>query len=114
MKWKVIQTQSQIEEIIKRSETVPCLIFKHSTSCSISSVAKNRVEMNWGIPEETAEAYYLDLISYRTISNFIAERFQVKHESPQVLLIQNGVCTYTTSHLDITVEQIVDELSKAA
>ena len=56
------------------------------------------------------QPYYLDLISYRNVSNEIAERFQVYHESPQILLIKDGDCYHDASHLDISVEEIKEVL----
>jgi len=114
MKWNVLQTQGQIDKIIERSKSKPCLIFKHSISCPISSMAKSRVERGWNISEESLEVYYLDLINYRSVSNYIADVFQVEHQSPQVLLIENGTCLFNTSHLDITVKEIKEKLSKVA
>ncbi|GAB4137502.1 MAG: bacillithiol system redox-active protein YtxJ [Bacteroidia bacterium] len=81
------------------------VIFKHSTRCSISLMAWDRLQRQWNLDENTA-LYYLDLLQYRPISNEIAERFHVEHQSPQVLVIRNGNCIYHTSHSDITAEKI--------
>ena len=106
MDWKIIESAKDLNAVVERSKEVPCLIFKHSTRCSISTMAKYRLEDDWNFEGEKLEAYYLDLISYRSISKEIAERFKVHHESPQVLLIKNGECTYDASHLDITVNEL--------
>ena len=82
------------------------LIFKHSTRCSISTMAKYRLEDDWNFEGKKLEPYYLDLINYRDLSKEVAEKFDVHHESPQVLLIKNGECTYDASHLDITVSEL--------
>ena len=110
MNWNILQSEKQLNKIIERSKEVPCLIFKHSTSCPISSMAKSRLEMAWNINGETVEPYYLDLIAYRAISNKIASDFGIRHESPQVLLIKDGVCSFTTSHLDISVDGVKENL----
>ncbi len=106
MDWKPLTNTQELDSIIDRSSTVPCLIFKHSTRCSISFMAKHRLEQNWDFSAAQLEPYYLDLIAYRNISNEISERFQVFHESPQILLIRNGECFHDASHLDISVEEI--------
>jgi bacillithiol system protein YtxJ len=106
--WNKISDVAQLDAIAKRSKTVPCLILKHSTTCSISGMAKARLERNWDFESTEIEPYYLDLLSFRPISAAIAERFQVHHESPQVLLIHNGTCIYDASHLDISVEELHD------
>lgn len=82
------------------------LIFKHSTRCSISSMALNRLESKW-IDNENLPAYYLDLLNYRHISNEIADLFLVEHASPQVLLIKNGSCIYHASHTNISASEIM-------
>jgi bacillithiol system protein YtxJ len=106
--WNKITTVAQLDAIAERSNTVACLILKHSTTCSISAMAKTRLERNWDFAAADIEPYYLDLLSFRPISAAIAERFQVHHESPQVLLIRNGECIYDASHLDISVEELRD------
>lgn len=106
MNWKQLSTIDQLDKIVERSKETPVLIFKHSTRCNISSMAKFRLEDDWDFPETQIEPYYLDLIAFRNISSEIANRFSVNHESPQVLLIRNGECTYDASHLDISVQEL--------
>ena len=112
MNWKFVNQSDQISEIITRSYKVPCLIFKHSTRCNISSIAKFRLEDDWSFDENTVEPYFLDLLQYRSLSNEVSERFQVWHESPQILLIVNGECVFDTSHLDISVAEIQESLTQ--
>ena len=112
MNWKLLITSDQIADIIARSYTVPCLIFKHSTRCNISAIAKYRLEDDWHFEADMVEPYFLDLLQYRDLSNEISERFQVWHESPQVLMIANGECVYDSSHLDITVAEIQESLAQ--
>lgn len=102
--WIPLVSEEQIGSIVEQSKLEPILIFKHSTSCSISQMAKLRFEGSWTFP---IKSYFLDLLSYRSISNLIAETFQVVHESPQVLIIADGECIYDESHLDIQVEDIL-------
>ena len=111
MNWKILQADSQIAKIVERSKEVPCLIFKHSISCPISSMAKSRLEMQWDLADQNVEVYYLDLINNRSVSNLIADTFDVRHQSPQALLIKDGICTFNTSHLDISVASIKDALT---
>ena len=111
MNWKTLQSVNQVEEIIEKSHQVPCVIFKHSTRCSISSMAKYRLEGDWDFSNNEIEAYYLDLIAHRDVSNYLAEKFSVWHESPQILLIKDGECNYDASHLDITVNELKESLA---
>jgi bacillithiol system protein YtxJ len=108
MNWNTLTNTKELSQIVERSHQVPCLIFKHSTRCSISFMAKHRLEDKWDFSAMQIEPYYLDLISNRHISNEISERFQVYHESPQILLIKNGECVHDASHLDISVEEIME------
>lgn len=107
MNWIPLTSEAQLEEIRKKSASVPQLIFKHSTRCGTSSLAKSRLEKSeapGGI-----DFYYLDLITYRNISNKIAEEFKVHHESPQVLLVKNGDCVYEESHIGIRMDEIIQQ-----
>ena len=111
LKWTQLQTIEQLELIKNNSFNNPIVIFKHSTRCSISSMALSRLERNWN-PALTGnlEMYFLDLISYRSVSNAIAEKFSVTHESPQLLLIKNGEVIYHASHNEIIFEDFVAKL----
>lgn len=98
---------SQVGKIEDDSHSKAVFIFKHSTRCSISSIAKVRLEDQW-TPNMSVESdvYLLDVINYRAISNLVAENFQVHHESPQILIIQNGECIHDASHFDVSVREI--------
>ncbi len=108
--WKVLNSEEGINEIVQNSSQKTNIIFKHSTTCPISAMAKNRLERSWDIDEAEVEIYYLDLLSYRPVSNKIAEVFAVKHESPQVLVIKDGISVFDTSHNAISVEAIKSAL----
>lgn len=111
--WIPLVSAEQLPAIVERSGQIPCIIFKHSISCSISSLAKYRLENQWDIPNEQLEVYFLDLIRYREVSRLVAEHFGIRHESPQVLLIRDGRCVYDSSHLDISIGNIKEVISEA-
>ena len=107
MNWINMTEENQLNELIVHSQTNPQVIFKHSTRCSISSVALRRLK---GSNENTTiNIYYLDLLQYRSLSNKVAEVFKEHHESPQILVIKNGECVYTESHLGITVKELLQQ-----
>ena len=108
MEWIPLTSEAQLPDIIARSEEKAQVIFKHSTRCSISSVAMQRLKRG-GLPGEI-DFYYLDLITYRGLSNKVADLFGVTHESPQILIIRNGSCVYDESHLSITVDDIIESV----
>jgi len=105
--WLPLTQSEQLRDIVQESHEHPVLIFKHSTSCSISAAAKAKLERQW--PEATLPTdtpiYYLDLLRYRPISGQIAEELQVQHESPQLLLIQDGQVRYHASHMGIRLSE---------
>jgi bacillithiol system protein YtxJ len=102
MHWDQLKDEKELEKIKDLSSSQPVLIFKHSTRCSISSTALNRLERHWEEEEmRNVKTYYLDLLSYRSVSNKIEEIFGVTHESPQILLIRDGKCVYHVSQLSI-------------
>jgi bacillithiol system protein YtxJ len=105
MNWIALNSEDQLQEIKEKSAERPQVIFKHSTRCSISAMAKSRLERS--APAENTDFYYLDLLRFREVSRKVAEVFNVYHESPQILIIRNGECVYDESHLGISMDDIV-------
>lgn len=107
MNWIPLNAEAQLAEIKEKSKERPQVIFKHSTRCSISAVTKSRLDKETNPAD--MDFYFLDLISFRTISNKVAEYFNVYHESPQVLVIRNGECVYDESHMGISMKAITSQ-----
>jgi bacillithiol system protein YtxJ len=101
MNWHTLQNLQQLQSIWEESFVHPVAIFKHSTRCSISSTAKDRMERQWNFSDEELPVYYLDLIEYRDISNKVADLSSVQHESPQLIIINKGKAVYHNSHSGI-------------
>lgn len=99
-----LSDKGQLDEVDRKSAELPngALIFKHSKRCAISMMALGRFSRGWDYNEEDLPIYHLDLIQHRDVSNEITNRYKVMHESPQILLIKDGKCVYSTSHTDIT------------
>lgn len=105
--WNVIESEKDLEDAIKKSYSGKIAIFKHSTSCFISkTVLKNFEKEIEEAQEHGATLYFLDLLTHRNISNKIAEDFGIRHESPQLIVIENGNEINNASHQDITLSQI--------
>lgn len=105
--WTPLTDLNQLEEIKNLPADKTAVIFKHSTRCSISSTAWGRIERNFKQDEvPNVQAYYLDLIAHRDISNKIAEDFNVFHESPQMIIVKNGKSVFDASHLAISYDSI--------
>jgi bacillithiol system protein YtxJ len=107
MNWIELTNELQLEELKDQSKVQPVVIFKHSTRCSISSMAQNRLTRE--TPAANTLFYHLDILRYRPISNKIAADFHVHHQSPQILIIKNGECTYEDSHNGISMQDIAEQ-----
>ncbi|HEX7413696.1 MAG TPA: bacillithiol system redox-active protein YtxJ [Bacteroidia bacterium] len=108
MKWNTLNHISQLDSINEESKSIKIMLFKHSTRCSISSMALTRIESNWKDSDsQLIKPYYLDLIANRDISNLIAEKYGIEHQSPQALVISNGKCIYHESHTNIRYNDII-------
>lgn len=99
--WVPLDHLDQLEKVIRDSQSRPQVIFKHSTSCGISSMVLRRFEKQLSNIGEQAQFLFLDLHRYRDISNEVARQFQVHHQSPQVLIIRNGIVVADASHYEI-------------
>jgi bacillithiol system protein YtxJ len=107
MDWIALNSENQIETINEESKNQPIVIFKHSTTCNISSMMLSRLKRNW-IPEQakSVKLYYLDLKAHRAVSDRVASFFDVEHESPQMLIIRDGKPVNVTSHMEIDFENV--------
>ncbi|WP_395062232.1 bacillithiol system redox-active protein YtxJ [Flavobacterium sp.] len=100
LNWNPLTDLGQLNEISELSNTKAVAIFKHSTRCSISRMALKQFE-NEFLLDDKITLYFLDLLNYRAISNEISSRFDVEHQSPQLIVIKNGNAIYNVSHGDI-------------
>jgi bacillithiol system protein YtxJ len=104
MHWKDLDNSNQLQTIIDASYTQAVAIYKHSTRCSVSFMAKKTIEFNWTF--DSTDVWLLDLLKHRAISNQIEEQLSVRHESPQFLLLKEGKVVYHASHNSIDLSQI--------
>jgi bacillithiol system protein YtxJ len=107
--WIPLTFLGQLDEIVAFSNEKPAVIFKHSTRCSVSRFALKQFENEFDL-EDKVDAYFLDLLEHRDISNEIASRFGVYHQSPQLLLIKEGKSVYDVSHSDIDAGELKGKL----
>ena len=107
--WIELNDLGQLNEISSISAEKPVAIFKHSTRCSISRMALKQFENEFNSSDEVT-LYFLDLISHRDVSNEIASRFSVAHQSPQLILIKDGKAVYNVSHNEIDAEALATKL----
>ena len=110
-KWNTISTENEVLDIIEKSAVKPQIIFKDSVSCGISAFAKERLINDYGLIENQADFNYLDLHAYRAISNFIASKLEVIHQSPQIIVLIDGKVIFRDSHHSIDAKKIADKIS---
>lgn len=110
MDWLELTDQKQLDEIVAQSEEKPIIIFKHSTRCSISRMALKQFENAFDFQDKFTP-YFLDLLEYRPVSNEIASRFEVMHQSPQLIVVKDGKAIYDASHSDIQSEDLKQFIS---
>ena len=99
--WIPLNSVAQLDLIAKKSQSKTQLIFKHSTRCGISRMVINQFIDNYIFTKNDFDLYYLDLLNNREVSNEVGYTFQVIHESPQILVIRNGVVVAHASHSGI-------------
>jgi bacillithiol system protein YtxJ len=105
MNWIALTENAQLDELILQSHEKPVVIFKHSTRCVISRFALKNFEAAFYYENEILP-YFVDLLNYRSISDDIARRFLVAHQSPQILVIDRGVSVYNASHESIDAQDL--------
>lgn len=104
MEWLPLKAIEDWQHVLQMSELSPVVVFKHSTRCSLSSLARQRlVDYDWPV---STRIWWVDVIEQRELSRHIAAETQVHHESPQVLLIENRICFWDEDHLDIQPKEI--------
>jgi bacillithiol system protein YtxJ len=106
VKFFTLDNMEQFDEIDEISQTKPVVLFKHSTRCSISRMALKQFDAEFNYPEEKIEWYLLDLLNHRDLSNEIASRYNVVHQSPQIVVIRNGKAVFNESHDSIAAEDL--------
>lgn len=105
--WKKIESEEDLARAIEDSFQKKIAIFKHSTSCFISKTVLKNFEKEVENSEQPVNVYYLDLLAHRPVSNKIATDFEIRHESPQLIVIENGKAVNNASHQEISLSQIV-------
>ncbi|HET7360644.1 MAG TPA: bacillithiol system redox-active protein YtxJ [Salinimicrobium sp.] len=105
--WIPLTEINQLDEIEAESLNASVAIFKHSTRCGISKMVLRKFESEYSGDEKGAKLYFLDLLKYRGISNEIANRYGVRHESPQLIVLKGGKVVSHASHQAIEAEMVV-------
>ena len=111
MDWKKLENLAQLSEILSESYVKPQLVFKHSTRCGVSLHVLDTLESEGEKLNQSLDTHYLDLLSYRNISDAIASDWGVFHQSPQVIVIENSKVIHHATHYTISAAKILQSLS---
>ncbi len=108
MNWIKLESEKDLHELKSLSKSKICMIFKYRTRCGSSVVALDRLERSWDRTEMSeVQPFFLDLIANRNLSNQVSQEFDVLHESPQIILIENSSSVFDTSHFLISYDVIL-------
>lgn len=99
--WILLNDLKVLDEAIAISYKKTVIIFKHSTRCSVSRFVLKQFENEYNFSAEQLEPFFLDLLNHRNISNEIAQRFAIEHQSPQMIVLKDGVAVFSCTHNDI-------------
>lgn len=105
MAWLKLISEQDFERLIEGSKHSAVIIFKHSTRCSISAMALRRMNE----ASKLYDIHIIDIIQHRDISNMIAQKLRVTHQSPQLLIVKSGNCSFHASHMQISVNLLHEQ-----
>jgi bacillithiol system protein YtxJ len=108
MAWVKLSSQKDLERLIIDSEYAPVVLFKHSTRCSLSTMAMNRLNES----TKKIDIHIIDVICNRDISDLVAQKFQVKHQSPQLIVLKQKNCSFHVSHMNISANIIFEHIGE--
>ena len=106
--WDMISDPSQIDPIIEASKEKPQLIYKHSHRCSVCFVSKGNLEMASDNIKEYADMHFVNVVRSREASDKIASELDVRHESPQAILVDQGEVVWHGSHGSINADAVLE------
>lgn len=111
MEWIALTSPEELARVDEASRAAPVLLFKHSTSCGVSAGALEGLERDWRPVDDVHTVFFIDLWAHRDVSDAVEVRYGVRHESPQVLVVDDGACVYTASHRGIRHAEVVQALN---
>jgi bacillithiol system protein YtxJ len=95
-----ITDENSLKELVARSETEPVIIFKHSTTCSVSASAYRELQ------QLGSQVNLIEVQRYPSVSEEIEKRTGVRHESPQVIVLRRGKAVWDASHWQIKINAV--------
>ncbi len=104
--WQKLTSVDQLDSIIEESKVTPVAIFKFSTRCGISSIVMRQFERAYDLDMDQMKLYYLDLLAFRNVSDEVSNNFQVIHQSPQLIVVKDGIAVAHASHHRIRANEL--------
>jgi monothiol bacilliredoxin len=104
--WKKLTSVDQLDSIVEESKATPVVIFKYSTRCGISRIVLRQFERAYDLNNDQMKLYFLDLLAFRDVSEEVSINFQVMHQSPQLIVVKNGVAVAQASHYGIKASEL--------
>lgn len=108
--WNLLESKSEVDEVLEQSKQRPQLLYKHSNRCGTCMFTKSEIENSSDEILEHAEMHFIDVIRSRGVSDYIAEKLDIRHESPQAILLKNGQVLWHDSHSAIKSNKILSKL----
>ncbi|MDZ7807262.1 MAG: bacillithiol system redox-active protein YtxJ [Gracilimonas sp.] len=108
--WNTVSVRENITSLIERSREQPQLIYKHSTRCSVSFITKEDLDYHVEQIAKHADLHLINVVEQRDLSNYLSQTLNIRHESPQALLLRDGQVTWTGSHWNVKAKEILSRL----
>lgn len=112
--WSVLKSTESVDALFKDVQK-PQIIYKHSYRCAVSLFSRRSLETGLDELAGIADLHFVDVVSMRLVSAYIAEKTGIRHESPQVILLHNGTPFWNASHGEVRLNNLqnaLDELLK--
>ncbi len=108
--WNVLTEEEELQGVMEASHNRLQLVYKHSFTCGICHMTLENIEDSFDELEEQADMHFVDVKNARPVSNLLADKLDVRHESPQVIIIREGKAVWDESHHAIKGEEILKQL----
>lgn len=109
--WNQPQNVNELDTVLGRSDRIQA-IFKHSSACGTSAFALRGMEEVISEVSESVDFSILEVRLQRKLSNYVAEKTGVRHESPQLILMKNGEVVWNASHSAIYPKSVLEHIKK--
>lgn len=107
--FRPLTSETEWTEALEASSESPVLVFKHSSACPVSAQANE--EMSALAADAEVPVYKVVVQNHRAVSDAVEADLEVRHETPQAIVLRNRQPAFHTSHFDVTAETIREQLS---